>query len=75
MLVTVREWSNSFIPIRRIPLEILSLIAAHLFSQKQRHCASFVCRYWRRTFHPCDELLSELSLSMWKVMQRLCSNA
>ena len=66
-LATIREWRNSFIPINRVPLEILSLISANLPSQKDRHRASFVCRHWRRTFIQCPELWSQLTLSKGEV--------
>jgi hypothetical protein len=65
-LATVREWRNSFVPINRIPLDILPLIPTHLPSN-DRLRASFVCRRWRRTFVQCAELWSQLSLSMGEV--------
>ena len=60
----IREWRNTFVPINRVPLDILSLIPAHLASQKDRFRASFVCRHWRRTFLQRATLWSELYLSM-----------
>ena len=62
-LAAVREWRNSFIPINRIPLDILPLIPSHLPSHNDRFRASFVCRHWRRTFLQHAELWSELFLS------------
>ena len=61
-LATICEWRNSFIPINRVPLEILSLIPANL-SLQDRFRASFVCRHWRKTFIQRAELWSELSFS------------
>jgi hypothetical protein len=66
-LATIREWRNSFIPINRVPLDILSLIPTHLESHLSSHGdrfrASFVCRHWRRTFLQRAELWSKLYLS------------
>ena len=44
-------------------MEILSLICTNLPSQEDRHRASFVSRYWRRTIIQCPELWSKLTLS------------
>jgi hypothetical protein len=41
---------NTFAPINRIPLDILSLIPTHLSSQRDHFRATFVCRHWRRIF-------------------------
>ena len=49
-LAAIREWRNSFVPINRIPLEVLSLIPTHISSQKDRFRSTFVCRRWHRTF-------------------------
>ena len=64
---TICEWKNSFSPINRMPLDILSLIPTHLASRKDRFRASFVCRHWRRTLLQRAELWSELFLSMESV--------
>ena len=69
-LATIREWRNSFVPINRVPLEILSLISSNLSSQEDRHIASFVCRHWRRTFIRCPELWSQLTLSKGEVYMK-----
>jgi len=61
-LSTIREWRNSFVPINRIPLDVLSLIPTHLPSQKDRFHATFVCRHWRRTFIQRATLWSSLYL-------------
>jgi hypothetical protein len=66
VLATIREWRNSFIPINRVPLDILPLIPTHL-SPQDRLRASFVCRHWRRTFLQYAELWSQLSLSKGEV--------
>ena len=66
-LANLREWRNSFIPINRIPLDILSLVPTYLSSQRDRLRASFVCRHWRRIFLQRAELWSELFLSKGKV--------
>ena len=63
MLTTIREWENSFVPINRIPVDVLSLIPTHLNQQKDCFRASFVCRHWRRTFIQRAELWSRLFLS------------
>ena len=62
-LATVREWRNSFLPVNRIALDVLSLVPIHLSSNDDRLRASSVCRHWRRTFLQRAELWSELSLS------------
>jgi hypothetical protein len=67
VLAAIREWKNSFIRINRLPLDILSLIPTHLSSQRDRLCASFVCRHWRRTFVQRAELWSQLFLSKGEV--------
>jgi hypothetical protein len=67
VLVTIREWKNSFVHINRIPLEILSLIPTFLSSENDRLRASWVCRHWRRTFLRCPEVWSLLSLSKRRV--------
>ena len=66
-LANIREWRNSFVRINRIPLDVLSLIPAHLASQKDRIRASFVCRHWRRTFLQRASLWSQLTLSKGEV--------
>ena len=60
---TVCEWKNSFSPVNRVPLDILSLIPTHLASRGDRLRATLVCRHWRRTFLQRAELWSELFLS------------
>ena len=66
-LAAIHEWKNSFVPINRVPLEVLSLIPTHLPSQKDRFRATFVCRRWRRTFLQHAALWSHLYLSNGKV--------
>ena len=66
-MATIRERRNSFVPINRIPLEILSLIPAHLSSQADRLRATFVCRHWRRTFLEHPALWSEVYLRKGEV--------
>ena len=61
-MAAIREWKNSFTPINRIPLDVLSLIPTHLPSLRDRLVSTFVCRLWRRTFIQRAELWSELSL-------------
>ena len=48
-------------------MDVLSLIATHLPSQKDNFRASFVCRHWRRTFLHRAELWSHLFLSKGEV--------
>ena len=60
-LAAIREWKNSFTPINRIPLDVLSLIPTHLSSQEDRFRATFVCRHWRRTFLQHGTLWSQVS--------------
>jgi hypothetical protein len=62
MLAGIREWRNSFIPINRVPLDVLSLIPTHLDSQRDRFLATFVCRHWRRTFLQHGVLWAQLLL-------------
>ena len=66
-LATIREWINSFVPVNRVSMDVLSLIPTHLHSQKDRFRASFVCRYWRRTFLHHAGLWSYLCLSKGEV--------
>ena len=65
-LADIREWKNSFIPVNRIPLDILSSIPTHLSYQKDRFQASFVCRHWRRAFLQRGVLWSHLFLKYGK---------
>ena len=58
----IREWKNSFVPINRVPLDVLCLVPTHLASQKDRFRATFVCRHWRRTFLQHGALWSQLYL-------------
>ena len=66
-LAAIREWKNSFVPMNRVPLEILSLVPTHLSSQEDRFRATFVCRHWRRTFLQHGALWSQLYLSKGEV--------
>ena len=59
-LRTVRELKNTFAPINRIPLDILSLIPTHLSQQRDRFRTSFVCRHWRKVFLQHGVLWSQL---------------
>ena len=61
-LANVREWRNSFVPINRVPLDILSLVPTHLVSQSERFKSTFVCRHWRRIFLRHGVLWSQLFL-------------
>ena len=62
-LAIIHEWKNSFVPINRVPLDVLSLIPTHLPSQNDRFRATFVCRHWRRAFLQNATLWSRLCLS------------
>ena len=66
-LASIHEWKNSFVPVNRVPLEVLSLIPTHLPSQKDHFRATFVCRRWRRTFLQHGALWSQLYLSKGEV--------
>jgi hypothetical protein len=63
-LATIREWSNTFVPINRIPLEVLSLIPTHLSREDDLLHAASVCRHWRRTFTQHAALWSQLDLTI-----------
>ena len=63
-LADLREWRNSFVPINRFPLEVLSLIPNHLSGEKNVINVSSVCRHWRRTFVQYAVLWSKLNLSL-----------
>ena len=63
-LADLREWRNSFVPINRFPLEVLSLIPNHLSGEKNVINVSSVCRHWRRTFVQHAVLWSKLNLSL-----------
>ena len=58
---------NSFAPINRVPMDVLSIIPTHLPSQGDRFRASFVCRHWRRTLLRHAALWSYLILSKGEV--------
>ena len=64
---TIHEWINSFAPINRVLLDILSLIPTHFPSQNDRFRLTFVCRHWRRTFLRYSALWSHLCLSKGEV--------
>ena len=66
-LATIREWRNTFAPINRIPLDVLSLIPTHLPSQNDKFRATFVCRHWRRTFLQHGALWSQMFLKKGEV--------
>ena len=61
-LATIREWRNSFAPINRIPMDILSLIPTHFPTQKGRFRAASVCRHWRGVLLRNGTLWSQLFL-------------
>lgn len=67
-LAIIREWRNSFVPINRIPMEVLSLIPTHLSHEKDLFHATSVCRHWRRTFVQHAVLWSQLDLTVKKVI-------
>ena len=67
VLATIHEWINSFAPINRISSDVLSLIPTHLPDLGDRFRATFVCRYWRRSFLQYAALWSHLDLSKGKV--------
>ena len=62
-LATIREWRNSFAPINRVPLDVLSLIPTHLSFKRDLFRVSSVCRHWRRTFVQHAALWSRLRLT------------
>ena len=64
--MTIREWRNSFVPINRVPLEVLSLIPTHLSCEEDLLCATSVCRHWRRTFIQHATLWSQVNLTIKK---------
>ena len=66
-LETIREWTNSFVSINRLPLDVLFLISTYLASQKDRFGVTFVCRHWRRTFVQNATLWTHLDLSKGEV--------
>ena len=61
-LATIREWKNSFVPVNRIPTDILSLIPTHLPTQKDCFHAASVCRHWRGVLLKHGALWSQLFL-------------
>ena len=75
-LTTIREWRNTFAPINRVPVDILSLIPAHLSSQNDRFRATFVCRHWRRTLLEHGTLWSQMFLKKgWGYTKTLLKRA
>ena len=63
-LANIREWRNSFAPINRLPLEVLSLIPTLLSSENDVSRACSVCRHWHRTFVQQAVLWSNLNLTI-----------
>ena len=61
-MASIREWENAFVPVNRIPTDILSLIPTHLSSQKDRFRAASVCRHWRGALLKRGALWSQLFL-------------
>jgi hypothetical protein len=47
--MSARYLQNSFVPVNRLPPEVLSLIPASLHSKRDLINATAVCRYWRNT--------------------------
>ena len=70
VLATIHEWRNSLANINRIPSKVLTLIATHLESQKDRFRATLVCRHWRRAFLQNPALWSRLDLGNGEVYVR-----
>ena len=66
-LTTIHQWIDSFVPINRLPTDVLSLIPTHLHTQGDRFRVTFVCRHWRRTFLQYAALWSHLYLSKGEV--------
>ena len=56
----VRTAKNSFVPINRIPPEVLSLIPEHRETDKQLVTLTHVCRRWRDIFISCPPLWTSL---------------
>ena len=63
-LANIREWRNTFVPINRLPLDVLSLISTHLGGDGDIVSISSTCRHWRNTFTQHAALWSELNLSL-----------
>ena len=75
-LTTIREWRNTFAPKNRVPVDILSLIPAHLSSQNDRFRATFVCCHWRRTLLEHGALWSQMFLKKgWGYTKTLLKRA
>ena len=60
ILMSIRKWRNSLVPINRLPEDVLSLVPTYLFHQSDRLRATFVCLHWRRTFLQRADLWSKL---------------
>ena len=63
-LRTIREWKNSFVPINRVPSEVLSLIPTHFLHVRDLFRATAVCHHWRRTFIQHAALWSRIDLTV-----------
>lgn len=61
-LATIREWRNTFVPINRLPLDIISLIPTYSASHRDRFRAASVCRHWRSALLEHGPLWSQLFL-------------
>lgn len=59
----VRQLKNSFVPINRLPPEVLGLIPTFRKSERDLISASAVCAHWRRTLISTPELWNKIICS------------
>ena len=60
MLSSVRSTKNSFVPINRIPPEVLSLVAHNCDEDEDLITLTHVCHRWREIFTSCPSLWTSL---------------
>lgn len=63
MLANISEWRNSFVPINRFPLEVLSYIPTQLSSDNNVSNACLVYRHWYKTLFQHAALWPDLNLT------------
>ena len=58
--IRLRQLKNSFVPINRLPPEILALIPTFRESEEDLMSATAVCKYWRRTLVSAPKLWNNI---------------
>ena len=61
--MSARYLQNSFVPVNRLPPEVLGLIPSSLHSKRDIVNATAVCRHWRNTFLSAPDLWCNINCS------------